>query len=198
MLLSLPYCAAEWAALCVAPDTSFWQPWVNEPRLRYHFIVSFRYGLVRAMQYLSKPQLWTSWRNPHAAVLTRGNPGWLLSQQWGKAICLSRTIWQASQDCVVISSATKPPEVIQHVYCVQTAVTICCSVPGVLMPAHRAVLAARCEVMAAMFNGNYAEANSCVVPIHSVSKDTFLSFLEYIYTDTCCPGRWNAVCWKPV
>ncbi|XP_058844444.1 rho-related BTB domain-containing protein 3-like isoform X2 [Acipenser ruthenus] len=61
------------------------------------------------------------------------------------------------------------------------------NVQGVLMPAHRAVLAARCEVMAAMFNGNYAEANSCVVPIHSVSKDTFLSFLEYIYTDTCCP-----------
>ncbi|RXM97327.1 Rho-related BTB domain-containing protein 3 [Acipenser ruthenus] len=62
------------------------------------------------------------------------------------------------------------------------------NVQGVLMPAHRAVLAARCEVMAAMFNGNYAEANSCVVPIHSVSKDTFLSFLEYIYTDTCCPA----------
>ncbi|MBN3279895.1 RHBT3 protein, partial [Polyodon spathula] len=61
-------------------------------------------------------------------------------------------------------------------------------VQGVLMPAHRAVLAARCEVMAAMFNGNYAEANSSVVPIHSVSKDTFLSFLEYLYTDTCCPA----------
>ncbi|MGH0169894.1 UNVERIFIED_CONTAM: hypothetical protein FKN15_069567 [Acipenser sinensis] len=62
------------------------------------------------------------------------------------------------------------------------------NVQGVLMAAHRAVLAARCEVMAAMFNGNYAEANSCVVPIHSVSKDTFLSFLEYLYTDTCCPA----------
>ncbi|KAM6106109.1 LOW QUALITY PROTEIN: rho-related BTB domain-containing protein 3 [Pterocles gutturalis] len=56
-----------------------------------------------------------------------------------------------------------------------------------LVPAHRAVLVARCEVMAAI-NGNYLEANSVLVPVYGVSKDTFLSFLEYLYTDSCCPA----------
>ncbi|TRY95109.1 hypothetical protein DNTS_003837 [Danionella cerebrum] len=59
---------------------------------------------------------------------------------------------------------------------------------GSVLPAHRAVLVARCDVMAAMFSGKYAEARSRVVPIHGVSSDTFLSFLEYLYTDTCCPA----------
>ncbi|KAK1174222.1 rho-related BTB domain-containing protein 3-like [Acipenser oxyrinchus oxyrinchus] len=77
---------------------------------------------------------------------------------------------------------------IGHLFNSPVLTDVIFKVQGVLMPAHRAVLAARCEVMAAMFNGNYAEANSCVVPIHSVSKDTFLSFLEYLYTDTCCPA----------
>lgn len=61
--------------------------------------------------------------------------------------------------------------------------------PGSVLPAHRAVLVARCDVMAAMFSGKYAEARSRVVPIHGVSSDTFLSFLEYLYTDSCCPGK---------
>uniref|UniRef100_A0A3B1KAK6 BTB domain-containing protein n=1 Tax=Astyanax mexicanus TaxID=7994 RepID=A0A3B1KAK6_ASTMX len=61
-------------------------------------------------------------------------------------------------------------------------------VSGSVLPAHRAVLVARCDVMAAMFSGKYAEARSRVVPIHGVSSDTFLSFLEYLYTDTCCPA----------
>ncbi|NXU13067.1 RHBT3 protein, partial [Pardalotus punctatus] len=61
-------------------------------------------------------------------------------------------------------------------------------IQGATVPAHRAVLVARCEVMAAMFNGNYLEANSILVPVHGVSKDTFLSFLEYLYTDSCCPA----------
>uniref|UniRef100_A0A8D2QL74 Rho related BTB domain containing 3 n=1 Tax=Zosterops lateralis melanops TaxID=1220523 RepID=A0A8D2QL74_ZOSLA len=60
-------------------------------------------------------------------------------------------------------------------------------IQGATVPAHRAVLVARCEVMAAMFNGNYLEANSILVPVYGVSKDTFLSFLEYLYTDSCCP-----------
>lgn len=64
---------------------------------------------------------------------------------------------------------------------------LCCS--GSVLPAHRAVLVARCDVMAAMFSGKYAEARSRVVPIHGVSSDTFLAFLEYLYTDTCCPGE---------
>ncbi|KAM4709764.1 rho-related BTB domain-containing protein 3 [Discoglossus pictus] len=56
------------------------------------------------------------------------------------------------------------------------------------IPAHRAVLVARCEVMAAMFNGNYMEANNFIVPVYGISKDTFLAFLEYLYTDCCCPA----------
>ena len=62
---------------------------------------------------------------------------------------------------------------------------------GSVLPAHRAVLVARCDVMAAMFSGKYAEARSRVVPIHGVSSDTFLSFLEYLYTDSCCPGEFT-------
>lgn len=75
---------------------------------------------------------------------------------------------------------------------------------GSVLPAHRAVLVARCDVMAAMFSGKYAEARSRVVPIHGVSSDTFLAFLEYLYTDTCCPGEsvifkdFKAVVSKPV
>ncbi|CAI9565858.1 unnamed protein product [Staurois parvus] len=56
------------------------------------------------------------------------------------------------------------------------------------IPAHRAVLVARCEVMSAMFSGSYSEANRIVIPIHDMSKDTFLAFLEYIYKDTYCPA----------
>ncbi|NXU58312.1 RHBT3 protein, partial [Turnix velox] len=61
-------------------------------------------------------------------------------------------------------------------------------IEGGSIPAHRAVLVARCEVMAAMFNGNYLEANSVQVPVFGVSKETFLLFLEYLYTDSCCPA----------
>lgn len=64
---------------------------------------------------------------------------------------------------------------------------------GSVLPAHRAVLVARCDVMAAMFSGKYAEARSRVVPIHGVSSDTFLSFLEYLYTDSCCPGTFTGM-----
>ncbi|XP_044131930.1 rho-related BTB domain-containing protein 3 [Bufo gargarizans] len=56
------------------------------------------------------------------------------------------------------------------------------------IPAHRAVLVARCEVMAAMLSGSYMEANRALVPVYGISKDTFLAFLEYMYTDTCCPA----------
>ncbi|XP_061478530.1 rho-related BTB domain-containing protein 3 isoform X2 [Rhineura floridana] len=61
-------------------------------------------------------------------------------------------------------------------------------IQGSTVPAHRAVLVARCEVMAAMFNGNYVESNSFLVPVYGISKDTFLSFLEYLYIDSCCPA----------
>ena len=44
---------------------------------------------------------------------------------------------------------------------------------GTTVPAHRAILVARCEVMAAMFNGNYMEAKSVLIPVYGVSKETF-------------------------
>lgn len=69
--------------------------------------------------------------------------------------------------------------------------------PGTAVPAHRAILVARCEVMAAMFNGNYMEAKSVLIPVYGVSKETFLSFLEYLYTDSCCPGT-QYVCYKVI
>ena len=37
---------------------------------------------------------------------------------------------------------------------------------GTTVPAHRAILVARCEVMAAMFNGNYMEAKSVLIPVY--------------------------------
>lgn len=68
-------------------------------------------------------------------------------------------------------------------------------IQGTTVPAHRAILVARCEVMAAMFNGNYVEAKSLLIPVYGVSKETFLSFLEYLYTDSCCPaGIFQAMC----
>ncbi|KAM5298199.1 rho-related BTB domain-containing protein 3 [Ctenodactylus gundi] len=68
-------------------------------------------------------------------------------------------------------------------------------IQGSTVPAHRAILVARCEVMAAMFNGNYMEAKSVLIPVYGVSKETFLSFLEYLYTDSCCPaGIFQAMC----
>uniref|UniRef100_A0A8C5M0H3 Rho related BTB domain containing 3 n=1 Tax=Leptobrachium leishanense TaxID=445787 RepID=A0A8C5M0H3_9ANUR len=60
-------------------------------------------------------------------------------------------------------------------------------VQGYAIPAHRAILVARCEIMAAMFTGNYMEAQSFQIPVYGVSKDTFLIFLEYLYSDSCCP-----------
>ncbi|KAE8635754.1 hypothetical protein XENTR_v10002726 [Xenopus tropicalis] len=61
-------------------------------------------------------------------------------------------------------------------------------VQDITIPAHRAVLVARCDVMAAMFSGSYVEAKSFLIPIYGISKDTFLCFLEYLYTDCCCPA----------
>ncbi|XP_075037259.1 rho-related BTB domain-containing protein 3 [Mixophyes fleayi] len=56
------------------------------------------------------------------------------------------------------------------------------------IPAHRAVLVARCDVMAAMFSGSYMEANCVLIPMYDISRDTFLAFLEYIYTDSFYPA----------
>uniref|UniRef100_UPI00398E7279 rho-related BTB domain-containing protein 3 isoform X4 n=1 Tax=Pristiophorus japonicus TaxID=55135 RepID=UPI00398E7279 len=82
---------------------------------------------------------------------------------------------QSQSCCCSLSLFLKSPDLADVIFKVQ----------GTSVYAHRAVLVARCEVMAAMFSGNYAEAKACQVPIHGVSKETFLSFLEYLYTDAC-------------
>ncbi len=53
------------------------------------------------------------------------------------------------------------------------------------MYAHKAVLAARCQVMSAMFSGNFKEggAQQQEVDILETSHDNFLALLEYLYTD---------------
>ncbi len=57
--------------------------------------------------------------------------------------------------------------------------------PGEKVYAHKAVLAARCEVMSAMFSGNFKEggAQQQEVDILETSHDNFLALLEYLYTD---------------
>ncbi|XP_065844848.1 rho-related protein racA-like [Oscarella lobularis] len=56
-------------------------------------------------------------------------------------------------------------------------------VDGTVVPAHSAVLTARCEVMAAMFGGSFAESRTKEVEISSTSLECFLALLEYLYTD---------------
>ncbi|XP_066567802.1 rho-related BTB domain-containing protein 3 [Amia ocellicauda] len=58
---------------------------------------------------------------------------------------------------------------------------------GTPVPAHRAVLSVRCKLMAIMFNGKYVEASRSEFSFLGTSRETFLSYLEYIYTDACCP-----------
>ncbi|XP_078252600.1 rho-related BTB domain-containing protein 3 isoform X2 [Rhinoraja longicauda] len=83
---------------------------------------------------------------------------------------------QSQSCCCSLSLFLKNPDLADVIFKVQ----------DISIYAHKAVLVARCDVMAAMFSGNYAETNACNIPIHGVSKETFLSFLEYLYTDSCC------------
>ncbi|XP_051876104.1 rho-related BTB domain-containing protein 3 isoform X3 [Pristis pectinata] len=95
----------------------------------------------------------------------------------------SKRTEQSQSCCSSLSLFLKNPDLADVIFKVQ----------GISIYAHKAVLVARCEVMAAMFSGNYAETRACHVPIHGVSKETFLSFLEYLYTDSCCTAfskRW--------
>lgn len=58
-------------------------------------------------------------------------------------------------------------------------------VEGHKVYAHKSIVCARCEVMAAMFSGHFVEATSCIseAAIHETSVDTFLALLEYLYSD---------------
>ncbi|ELT89665.1 hypothetical protein CAPTEDRAFT_145181 [Capitella teleta] len=54
-------------------------------------------------------------------------------------------------------------------------------VEGTKIFAHKAVLSCRCDVMAAMVGGNFAEGNS--ETSEDTTLDEFLAFLEYLYSD---------------
>uniref|UniRef100_A0A3P8W4X0 Rho related BTB domain containing 3 n=1 Tax=Cynoglossus semilaevis TaxID=244447 RepID=A0A3P8W4X0_CYNSE len=95
---------------------------------------------------------------------------------------------QASKDTPSARATQLGPQTLVNLFNSPLYSDVIFMVQGSVLPAHRAVLVARCDVMAAMFSGKYAEARSRVVPIHGVSSDTFLSFLEYLYTDSCCPA----------
>ncbi|KFM69417.1 Rho-related BTB domain-containing protein 2, partial [Stegodyphus mimosarum] len=49
--------------------------------------------------------------------------------------------------------------------------------------AHRSLLMARCDVMAAMFGGDFRESSAEIIPFPEVSKEAFDQCLYYLYTD---------------
>ncbi|XP_070494728.1 rho-related BTB domain-containing protein 1 isoform X3 [Chironomus tepperi] len=55
------------------------------------------------------------------------------------------------------------------------------------MKAHRSMLVARCEVMRAMFSGNFAESNAHIICLPGVTEYTFHKLLCYLYTDEIPP-----------
>lgn len=59
------------------------------------------------------------------------------------------------------------------------------NVEGTYIYAHKCVLIARCDVMSAMFSGNFVEAKNNRTEIHipNTTAETFLAFLEYLYSD---------------
>ncbi|XP_052774925.1 rho-related protein racA-like [Mya arenaria] len=59
------------------------------------------------------------------------------------------------------------------------------NVGGSHIYANKCVLSTRCDVMAAMFSGNFVESKSNMTEIHipNTTEETFLAFLEYLYTD---------------
>lgn len=56
-------------------------------------------------------------------------------------------------------------------------------VEGKEILAHRIVLAARCDILAGMLSSFDYEVNQSAVPIPDCDYNTFLAFLEYLYTD---------------
>ncbi|XP_078033162.1 rho-related BTB domain containing isoform X2 [Augochlora pura] len=51
------------------------------------------------------------------------------------------------------------------------------------VPAHKAILTARCDVMKAMFSGDYRESSAKVIVFPGVREYTFHKLLCYLYTD---------------
>ncbi|XP_072039964.1 rho-related protein racA-like isoform X2 [Amphiura filiformis] len=57
------------------------------------------------------------------------------------------------------------------------------NVQGVVIPAHKVMLMARCDVMAGMFGGLFAERSKEVVTLNDEDQKCFTALLEYLYTD---------------
>lgn len=56
-------------------------------------------------------------------------------------------------------------------------------VEGKRIHAHKAILMGRCKVLAAMFSGLFVEDSLETIPIGDTSLESFLAFLEFLYTD---------------
>lgn len=54
-------------------------------------------------------------------------------------------------------------------------------------PAHRALLSARCDVMRAMFSGDFLEKSAKIIFFPGVYSDTFRRLLTFLYTDDIKP-----------
>jgi GTPase SAR1 family protein len=50
---------------------------------------------------------------------------------------------------------------------------------------HRALLCCNCDVMSAMFSNSFSETEDNMVVIDEIEYDTFIAFLEYLYTAHC-------------
>ena len=55
---------------------------------------------------------------------------------------------------------------------------------GLRIPAHRVVLAARCQYFETMFSSGMREATQGCVNIDGVGADVFMALLDHLYTDS--------------
>lgn len=59
-------------------------------------------------------------------------------------------------------------------------------VGGTRFPAHRVILASRCEYFRALLFGGLAETHSSIIHLNGISPSAFSHVLEYIYTGKLC------------
>jgi hypothetical protein len=57
-------------------------------------------------------------------------------------------------------------------------------VEGLRIPAHRVVLAARCQYFETMFSSGMRESTQGCVNIDGVGADVFMALLDHLYTDS--------------
>ncbi|XP_067135297.1 rho-related BTB domain-containing protein 1-like [Centruroides vittatus] len=72
-----------------------------------------------------------------------------------------------------------------HILCLNTGLfsDVLFQLEDGIVPAHKPILIARCDVMAAMFSGDFCESSAKIVPFPGVSKECFKQLLVYLYTD---------------